>query len=66
MKKFFISMFLLIGVNTFATVVHFTSSCGKAATVTTNSSWGSAQMTQELIDINYEMCGTRNVRIIYS
>jgi hypothetical protein len=66
MKKLF--LFLAVIMTTFSsyatTIVHFTSSCGRACTYTTETKVGSA-LTQELKEVNEQMCGTSNVTIHY-
>ncbi len=66
MKKMFLFLAVfMISASSFATVVHFSSSCGRSCTYTTDAAAGSAQMTQELIALNGDMCGTTAVRIVY-
>lgn len=66
MKKLF--LFLAVFMTTassFALTVHFSSSCGRSCSYTTDAAWGSQQLTQELRGLNGDMCGTTAVRIVY-
>jgi hypothetical protein len=72
MKKIFLFLAVFMATaSAFAVVpryeVHFTSSCGRAVTYSTNTPFASASLTAELQDLNAELCPSDGqVRIIYN
>ena len=63
-KLLFTLVVFMMASNSFALIVHFSSSCGRACTYTTDAS--GAALTQELMELNAEMCPKDGkVRIIY-
>ena len=64
-------MLFMISASAFAVVprydVHFSSSCGRAVTYSTNAPFGSATLTSELQDLNAYLCpNDGSVRITYN
>ncbi len=61
----------MISASSFALVpryeVNFTSSCGRAATLSTNAPFGSASLTAELTSLNSYLCpGAGAITITYN
>ena len=62
-KLLFLAVFMTT-ISSFATVVHFSSSCGRSCTYTTSTPVG-PDLTEELRQLNGAMCGTTAVKIVY-
>lgn len=65
MKKLFLFLAVfMVSANSFAIVIHFSSSCNRSCTYTTDAT--GAALTQELIELNADMCpGAKNIKIVY-